>query len=89
MPARDVENHPLVRSEFTGQMISTSSEAWRHKCEVAYLLALPLAKRNEFLDGIDGSTDREERGIRGARGEAAVAFLHSEIQRLSETRQRG
>lgn len=89
MPARDFANHPLVRSEFTGQMISTHSEEWRHECEVAFLLAMPLAKRNIFLDGVSGSTDREERGIKGVRGEAAVALLRSEIQRLTEIRQRG
>jgi len=89
VPARDFANHPLVRSEFTGQMISTHSEEWRHECEVAFLLAMPLAKRNIFLDGVSGSTDREERGIKGVRGEAAVALLRSEIQRLTEIRQRG
>jgi hypothetical protein len=41
------------------------------------------------MDGMVGSTDREERGIKGIRGESAVAFLRSEIQRLSEIRQRG
>jgi hypothetical protein len=75
MPVRDVENHPLVRSEFTGQMISTSSEEWRHECEVTFLLALPLAKRDVFLDGVPGANDREDRGIQGVRGEVAVAFL--------------
>jgi hypothetical protein len=30
-------------------MISSHSEEWRHECEIAYLLAMPLAKRNVFL----------------------------------------
>lgn len=89
MPARDTANHNMVRSEFTGEMISTWSEQWRHETEVAYLLSLPLPQRNIFLDGVTGSTDREERGIKGARGEAAVAALRAEILRLSEIRKRG
>lgn len=57
---------PLVKSEFTGLMISTWSEAWRHECEVAFLLAMPPAKRNPFLDGIQGGTG-DDRGIKGPR----------------------
>ena len=88
MPWRDTANHPLVKSEFTGQMISTWSEAWRHECEVANLLAMPLAKRNPFLDGVQGGTG-DERGIKGVRGEAAVAELRTAIERFSDIRRRG
>lgn len=69
-------------SHLAGREVSTSSEEWRHECEIAYLLAMPTAKRNTFLDGVPGSTDREERGIKGVRGEAAVAKLRAEIIRL-------
>lgn len=68
--------------------VSTWSEEWRHECEVAHLLDMPIAARNLLLDGIQGGT-HEERGIKGARGEAAVAQLRSEIARLAELRKRG
>ena len=54
MPWRNIANQPLLKSELSGQMVSTWSEAWRHECEIAYLLAMPLAKRNIFLDGVQG-----------------------------------
>jgi hypothetical protein len=54
---------------------------------VAHLLDMPIAARNLLLDGVRGGT-HEERGIRGARGEAAVARLRAEIARLSELRKR-
>lgn len=79
---------PMVLSELTGTLVSTWSEEWRHETEIAYLLAMPLPKRNIFLDGIAGSTDREERGIKGVRGEAAVAALRTAIERLGEIRRR-
>jgi hypothetical protein len=88
MPTRNMADHPLVKSEFSGQLISTWSEEWRQECEVAHLLAMPVAKRDNFLDGVPGSLDREERGIQGARGEAEAAFLRSEIERLSSIRRR-
>jgi hypothetical protein len=76
-------------SDLAGREVSTSSEEWRLECEVAYLLSLPLPKRNAMLDGISGSTDRDARGIKSIRGEAAVAALRAQIQRLSEIRKRG
>jgi hypothetical protein len=54
MPWRNIANQPLVKSELSGQMVSTWSEAWRHECEITYLLAMPLATRNIFLDGVQG-----------------------------------
>jgi hypothetical protein len=88
MPWRNIANQPLVKSELSGQMVSTWSEAWRHECEIAYLLAMPLAKRNIFLDGVQGGTG-DERGIKGVRGEMAVSELRAAIERLSEIRRRG
>lgn len=72
----------LAWSHLAGREVSTWSEEWRHECEIAYLLAMPTAKRNTFLDGVPGTTDREERGIKGVRGEAAVAALRADISRL-------
>jgi hypothetical protein len=82
-------NPPVAYSHLAGREVSTWSEEWKHECEIAYLLGLPLPKRNEMLDGVTGSPDRDARGIKGIRGEAAVAALRAEIQRLSEIRKRG
>jgi hypothetical protein len=80
MPSRR-PGQPTAYSHLAGREVSTSSEEWRHECEIAYLAMMPLAKRNPFLDGIPGSTDRDERGIKGVRGEAAVAVLRAAIER--------
>lgn len=37
-----------------------------------------------MLDGVAGSTGREERGIRGVRGETAVATLRAKIARFRQ-----
>ncbi|AOO80738.1 DUF7696 family protein [Bosea vaviloviae] len=83
------DNPPLVYSHLAGREVSTWSEEWKHECEIAYLLELPPPARNAMLDGVTGSADRDARGIKGVRGEAAVAALRAEIQRLSEIRKRG
>ncbi len=80
MPARRADQ-PTVYSHLVGRDVSISSEEWKHECEIAHLASMPLAKRNTFLDGVPGSTDREERGVKGLRGEVAVARLRSEIER--------
>jgi hypothetical protein len=48
---------------------------------------MQVAKRNTFLDGVQGGTG-DQRGIKGVRGEMAVAELRLAIERLSETRRR-
>lgn len=81
-------NPPLAYSHLLGREVSTWSDQWKHECEVAYLLDMPVAARNLLLDGVTGGTF-EERGIKGVRGEAAVAQLRSEIAKLSEIRKQG
>jgi hypothetical protein len=39
-----------------------------------------------MLDDVTGSIDRDARGIRGIRGETAVAELRAAIKRLSDIR---
>jgi hypothetical protein len=80
MPAR-APNQPTAYSHLAGREVSITSEEWRHVCEIGHLAAMPLAKRNVFLDGVPGSTDREERGVKGVRGEVALARLRAEIDR--------
>lgn len=72
---------PLAYSYLAGREVSTWSEEWKHECEIAYLAGLAPPKLSVMLDGVAGSTDREERGIKGVRGEAAVATLRAEITR--------
>ncbi|MGO4677677.1 hypothetical protein AB4Z40_32815 [Bosea sp. 2YAB26] len=43
---------------------------------------LPEPLRAELLDGIPGALDRERRGVKSIRGEAAVAKLKAEIESL-------
>lgn len=88
MSALDREGQKLVRSEFSDRLIPISCEAWRHECEVAFLLGLPVAMQNEMLDGLPGKSHPNEYGIRSARGDAAVVMLRAEIKRLEEIRRR-
>lgn len=69
--------------------VSTSSEAWRHECEIEYLLTMSEHQRTEFLDGIPGAIDRESKGVRGVRGDAVVTALKVEIERLRLIKMKG
>lgn len=85
---RRSEGEKLVLSEFSGQMISIESEAWRHECEVAFLVGLPDAMRDEMIDGLPGTGRAHEHGIAASRGEGVAAMLRAEIERLREIRRR-
>lgn len=81
MMAHDHTDRPNAYSHLAGHEVSTWSEEWRHECEVAYLAGLTAPKLSVMLDGVAGSTDREERGIKGVRCEPAVGALRAEIAR--------
>ncbi len=49
----------------------------------------PTAKRAEMLDGVPGAIDRESRGVKGVSGEAAVAALKAQIERLRLIKMKG
>lgn len=85
---RDRNGHKLVRSEFSEVLIPISSEAWRHECEVAFLLGLPIAMQNEMIDGLPGTGHLNELGIEAVRGEGVAAMLRAEMERLAEIRRR-
>jgi hypothetical protein len=85
MPTRDLNNQPMQFSVLAGREVSTWSEEWRHECEVAYRASMPLAQRNEALDGVKDGL----RGVRQIRGEAAVAHLRAEIDRYAALKARG
>jgi hypothetical protein len=73
---------PEVRSELTGEMVDTSSEAWRHECEVRHMVdKMGPAQLKAYLEG-----DDENRGIISHRGAHAAEHLKSEMQRLAEAR---
>ncbi len=78
----------VVWSHLFGREVLSDSGEWRHECEVEYLLALPEAKRAEILDGVPGTTDQSQ-GIKGVRGEAAVAALKVQIERLRLIKMKG
>jgi hypothetical protein len=73
------DNPPRVFSVLAGREVSTWSEEWKHECEVRFLAELPLAKRNNALDGVKD----ELRGKKGIRGDAAVAHIRAEIDRYA------
>lgn len=79
----------IVWSYLFGREVLSDSGEWRHECEVEYLLSLPEAKRVEILDGVPGALDRESQGIKGIRGEAAVAALRVQIERLRLIKMKG
>ncbi len=70
------DNPPLRLSILAGREVSTWSEEWKHECEVRFLARLPLAQRNDALDGSPGS-------MKYKRGEAAVAHLRPKIERYA------
>lgn len=72
------ENPPMRYSILAGREVSTWSEEWKHECEIAYLAALPTAQLMACLDGTS-----ESRGMKQARGEAAVVKLRAEIDRYA------
>lgn len=49
----------LVISELTGEPVDTSSEAWRHECECAWLLRSKPTKADKHLH-LYGVWDRED-----------------------------
>lgn len=77
-----------IMSELTGQLVPIDSEEWRFECEVAYLLAVPPEDREFILEGVPGEVGYKA-GLKGVRGEAAVAELRVAIERLAEIRRRG
>lgn len=45
---------------------------------------MPIVKRNTLPNGVAGSTDREGKGVKGVRGEAAVSVPKAEVERLRQ-----
>ncbi|HEV7339813.1 MAG TPA: hypothetical protein VGO06_27845 [Bosea sp. (in: a-proteobacteria)] len=84
MMAHNHTDRPMAYSHLAGAEVRTWSEEWRHECEIAYLAGLAPPKLSVMLDGVAASTDREERGVKGVRGEAAVVKLRAEIERFGQ-----
>jgi hypothetical protein len=63
-------------SEFTGQPVDTTSEAWRFECECAHVLRMPTRlARNAFIEGISQK-----------RGDEAAKQLRNGVTMLWEIR---
>jgi hypothetical protein len=44
-------NAPVTYSFLADREVSTWSEEWKEECELKFLAELPLARRNQALDG--------------------------------------
>ena len=75
---------PQARSELTGDMVDTSSEAWGRECEVRHMVDRMTPEQvKRFLEGTS-----EERGVVHVRGPVAVQHLQAEVERLIAARWR-
>lgn len=73
------DSPPMKYSILAGREVSTWSEEWKHECEVRLLAGMTLAERNRTLDGEKDGL----KGMKGFRGDAAVAHLRSEVDRYA------
>lgn len=80
VPMSALRAHAALKfSILAGREVDTWSEEWRHECEIRFLANLPPGQRNDILDGVkDGP-----KGVKGHRGEQAVAQLRAEIDRYA------
>jgi len=67
-------------------MVPTSSEEWRHECEVEAVLAMRPGQRKNFFDGATDAEGRRERGVTDIRGAAAVERIRIDMARLEDLR---
>jgi hypothetical protein len=77
-------------SEFTGEELDASSEAYRHECEVRWLLdGCDLQQRREIVNGVMGGLKGDvvlKKGIRQYRGNAAADRIIEDLRRLHALR---
>lgn len=81
----------MPTSEFTGQPADTSSEDWRHECEVRWLLdELTLEQRRAYVNGvIERSGGRDivtAKGVRQKRGAEAAEKIINDLRKLNALR---
>lgn len=72
---------PMAFSRLAGRAVSTSSDEWRHECEIAFLAGLAPEELRAMLYGVEGAEGEHARGIKSHRGDAAMAQLLTEIER--------
>ena len=73
-------------SHLAGREVSTSSEEWRHECEVAAVLAMSPSQQRSFFEGATDADGRKERGVVQIRGQAAADAIRRDMARLSDLR---
>jgi hypothetical protein len=62
----------MAFSLLAGREVDTSSEQWKHECEVAYLADLSAERRKAILNGVLGAEGDDARGIKQHRGDPAA-----------------
>ena len=74
-------------SEFTGQPVSTWSEAWQHECEARAVLKMSKEQRDAFFKGRrDENGKTVDRGVTALRGLKAAEDLKALCDKLQEVR---
>lgn len=72
--------------ELTGEEAAADSEAWRHDCEVRWLLdECTLEQRRRIVNGVMGGLKGDivqKKGIRHHRGNAAADRIIEDLRRL-------
>jgi hypothetical protein len=77
---------PFVYSHLVGREVDTSSEEWKHECEVTFVAAMSPQLRNSYLEGVPGTGNR---GVIAIRGQAAADRLLDDVRRFAELRRAG
>jgi hypothetical protein len=76
-------NRPTAYSALAGSEVSTWSGEWQRQCEVDTLLAMPPAQRARFFNGSGDPNDgRDGRPLEAVRGQAGVATLKADLERM-------
>ncbi len=57
-PLRGMTEHTAV-PELTSELFSTSSEEWRHECELRHVLAMARPDREAFFNGVEDTWNRD------------------------------
>jgi hypothetical protein len=75
--------------ELTGEEVPADSEAWRHDCEVRWILD-GIPDLHARRDHVNGTTDYKgnviKKGIRQIRGDAAAERIIEDLRRLHALR---
>lgn len=65
---------------YTGELVDTASEEWRHECEARTVLRMASKQQRQLY--LYGDRDQGILGVQGRRGRAAVKRLEETILAL-------